>query len=124
MKMNTMLFVLAAVVCAAGVQAQAPSSDQGQAAAQTKEQKKAAWENGVKTDCSAEIATGGICAGKDFGTGLEKCLHKNRKKLSDGCRVAVHPHHKGMKGHKDGASTDGAQTGGATQQAPAATPQK
>ena len=121
MKRNTMLFVLAAVaLCAVGAHAQAPSSDQTQAAPQTKEQKKAAqkaaWENGVKTDCAAEIAEGGICAAKDFGTGLEKCLHQNRKKLSDGCKAAVRPHHK--KGSKDQKSGD--QTGG-TQQAPATT---
>ena len=69
----------------------------------TREQKKAAWESGVKTDCAAEIAEGGVCAGKDFGTGLEKCLHKNREALSNGCKVAVRPHRKGWKGHAAGA---------------------
>ncbi len=120
MKRNTMLFVLTAALCAVGAYAQAPNSDPAQAAPQTKEQKKAAhkaaWENGVKTDCAAEIADGGVCAGKDFDSGLEKCLHKNRKKLSDGCRTAIHPHRKDSKDKKGGAKT------GDTQQTPPATP--
>ena len=133
MKRNTMLFVLAAAaLCAvsARAQGQAANSDQAQTAqpqavqTQTKEQKKAAWENGVKTDCAAEIAVGGVCAGKDFGSGLEKCLHENRKTLSDGCKATVHPHHKHSKGQKSGAQTGDMQApAAAPQQAPAATPQ-
>ena len=124
MKQNALPFVLvAALFCAVGARAQGQTSntntspEQGQAASQTKAQKKAAWENGVKTDCAAEIASGGVCDGKDFGSGLEKCLHENRKKLSDGCKAAVHPHKKWKKGVK-GAKTDG------TQEAPAAAPQQ
>ena len=124
MKRETTLFMLAAaVLCAVGARAQgqAPSADQTpaapQTAPQTKEQKKAAWENGVKTDCAAEIAAGGVCAGKDFSTDLMKCLHQNRKKLSDGCKVAVHPH----KGSKDHKPAGGAQ---APASAPATTPQQ
>ena len=115
MKNTTLLLTLAAALCAVGARAQgkAPSADAGQS--QTKEQRKAAWENGVKTDCAAEIAPNGVCAGLDFGTGLDKCLHKNRKKLSDGCKAAVRPHRKGGK--------SGAKTGGAEQApAPAAAP--
>jgi hypothetical protein len=126
-----MTFALAAAAfCAAGAHAQDPASDQAPATSQsapagtpgaapkTKAEKKAAWENGVKTDCAAEIAAGGVCENKDFGTGLEKCLHENRKKLSDGCKAAVHPHHKGAKDKMKGAKTGG------TEQAPAAAPQQ
>jgi hypothetical protein len=105
------MLVLAAAAFAAGAraQAQAPASNAqptvsaDDVAAQKKATRNKAWENGVKTDCAAEIATGGVCAGKDFDTGLEKCLHANRKKLSDGCRVTLHPHRKGAKGKKDAA---------------------
>ena len=129
MKRMLMPFALAAAALfAVGAHAQAP--DQTPATPQaapasapkttppTKQQKKEAWENGVKTDCAAEIAAGGICAGKDFTAGLEKCLHENRAKLSDGCKAAVHPHHKGMKEKSKGAKTGG------TEQAPAAAPQQ
>ena len=133
MKRNIMMFVLvAAALCAVGAYAEdaAPSADKGQTATQTKDQtaqqkkdeRKAAWENGVKTDCAAEIAPGGVCAGKDFSTGLEKCLHKNRKKLSDGCKATVHHHNKGSKDKKSDAPADGAKAPAA--QAPAAAPQK
>lgn len=145
MKRNTMLFALAAaLLCAAGAFAQdpaptAPAAGQGQTTAQPSSQskdmksgknadKKAAWENGVKTDCAAEIADGGVCAGKDFGSGLEKCLHKNRSKLSDGCKAAVRPH-RGMKSKKGGKMEHGAKSGGAeqapvTNPAPAPAPQQ
>jgi hypothetical protein len=85
------------------------------AAPLTKEQKKAAWEANVKKACSAETADGGVCAGKDFDSGLEKCLQQNREadKLSDGCKAVVHAHHK--KGGKAGAQA------GDAQPAPAAT---
>ncbi len=121
MKRITMPLALAAALLGAAGAFAAPDSapdaaaapDQGQAAPKTKEQKKAAWENGVKADCSAEIATGGVCEGKDFASGLEKCLHQNRKKLSDGCNAAVRPHKMMKKGDKSGA-----------EKAPAATPEK
>jgi hypothetical protein len=120
MKANSMPFVLAAALfCAAGAAAQTPmsnmnansnvSSDQGQTAPMTKEQKKMEWENGVKADCAGEIAAGGVCADKDFGTGLEKCLHKNRRKLSDGCKAAVHPRRKMMKKGAKGAKPSDSQ---------------
>jgi hypothetical protein len=119
----TPLALAAALFCAAGARAQgqAPNAppdttvapEKGQAP-KTKEQKKMQWENGVKADCSAEIAAGGVCDGKDFGSGLEKCLQQNRKKLSDGCKAAVHP----RKKMKKGAKAEG------TEKAPAATPEK
>lgn len=123
MMRKTMTLLLAsALLCAVGARAQAPSSNPEQPqsperkpAPKTKDQMKTAWENGVKADCAAEIASGGVCGGKDFGTGLEKCLHKNRKKLSDGCKAAVHPHKKMKKG------ATGAK--GGTQEAPASAPQ-
>jgi hypothetical protein len=134
MKRNALPFLLvAALFCAVGAYAQGQtsntntntntnsSSDQSQAAAPDKAQKKAAWENGVKTDCAAEIATGGVCEGKDFSSGLMKCLHENRKKLSDGCKAAVHPHKKGKKA-ANGATQDAAPAA-APQQAPATNPQ-
>jgi hypothetical protein len=130
------LALAAAALFAAGAHAQTPAADQTPATTQsapastpkaapmTKQQKKESWENGVKTDCSAEIASAGICAGKDFSTGLEKCLHENRAKLSDGCKAAVHPHHKGMKDKSKGAKTGGMEQApaAAPQQTPAATP--
>jgi hypothetical protein len=125
MKRNALLFVFVAAFCAASAYAQdnqaaggdqSSSGDQQTPAPAGKSSKdaraakwKASFEAGVKKDCSAEIADGGICAGKDFGSGLEKCLHENRSKLSDGCKVTVrrHPGMKG-KGHhgdsKDGGS--------------------
>lgn len=117
MKRNALLFVFVAAFCAAGAYAQdqAPSTGSGQ----SMDAKKAAWESGVKKDCSAEIADGGICAGKDFSTGLEKCLHKNKSKLSDGCAATVHKRRGGGKGHKKSGS-DG--DSGASTTAPAPTP--
>ena len=107
MKRNTMLFAIAAAAfCAVGAHAQTPNQPQAAPAAAPaaapkmtpeQEQKKAAWQAGVKADCSVEIAAGGVCAGKDFSTGLEACLHKNHKALSAGCKVAVHPY----RGSKD-----------------------
>jgi hypothetical protein len=116
MKRNVLLFVFAAVFCAAGAYAQdqAPSTGSGQPTGA----KKAAWESGVKKDCSAEIADGGVCAGKDFSTGLEKCLHKNKAKLSDGCAATVHKHRGGGKGKKGGSDGDS----GASTPAPAPAP--
>lgn len=106
MKIKTLgLFVLAASFVAAGAMAQdnpapAGTPSAGQTGKMSKEQKKAEWEAGIKQDCAAEIGTGGVCAGKDFGSGLMECLHKNHKSLSDGCKVAVHKHHHGMMGKK------------------------
>ena len=116
MKRSALSFLfVTAFFCAAAARAQGQdgSTNMSQTVPKTKADKKAAWENGVKADCSAEIATGGVCEGKDFSSGLMKCLHENRKKLSDGCRAAVHPHKKGKK----------AATGG-TREAPAAAPQQ
>jgi hypothetical protein len=118
-----LLVIAAAALFAVGARAQdqAPATTPAAAPAttpatkQTKEQKKAAWEAGVKADCSAEIADGGICAGKDFTTGLEKCLHENRAKLSDACKATVHRHHKGAK-------TGGAAPGTTPAMTPATTP--
>ncbi len=98
MKRKFMSFVFAAAtLCAVGARAQTPGADQTQAApqaapmtkAQKEAKKKADWEAGVKTDCAAEIATGGVCAGMDFGSGLKECLEKNRKTLSDGCKATL-----------------------------------
>lgn len=130
MKRDSMLLALAAAAffaVGARAQGQAPSTDKAKPAAQDREQRKAAWENGVKTDCAAEIAQGGVCAGKDFGAGLEKCLHQNRKSLSDGCNAAVHPRRAGPRGrrgggNRDGAKTDGAKSDGAKTDAPAQAP--
>jgi hypothetical protein len=122
MNRYSMMFVVAAAFAAAGAYAQDQAPAAAPAAPQTKEQKKAAWEAGVKTDCAAEIADGGVCAGKDFSTGLEKCLHENSKKLSPGCKVAVHPHHK-HAGAKAPATNPAIPPGGTQpQQAPATTP--
>ena len=81
-----------------------------------------AWENGVKTDCSAEIASGGVCEGKDFSSGLEKCLHTNHKKLSDGCKAAVHPHMHAKKGMKGDSGAKPANSQAAPTSAPAQAP--
>ncbi len=133
MKLNKMLFVLAAsMLLAAGVRAQ-DSNNSGSmpaaapaAAPQTKAEKmaakKASWEAGVKQDCSAEIADGGVCAGKDFGTGLEKCLHMNRAKLSDGCKAVVHKHRPMHK--KPAATGDAAPMGDAPAAMPSSAPAK
>ncbi len=140
MKLNKMLFVLAAsMLLAAGVRAQdsnnsgsmpaaAPASAPDaapatapMAKADKKAAKKAAWEAGVKQDCAAEIADGGVCAGKDFGTGLEKCLHMNRSKLSDGCKAVVHKH-KPMHKKPAAAPMSDAAPAAAPASAPAATP--
>jgi hypothetical protein len=148
LKLNKMLFVLAAsMLLAAGVRAQdsnnsgsmpaaAPASAPAaapatapdaapatapMAKADKKAAKKAAWEAGVKQDCAAEIADGGVCAGKDFGTGLEKCLHMNRSKLSDGCKAVVHKH-KPMHKKPAAAPMSDAAPAAAPASAPAATP--
>jgi hypothetical protein len=140
LKLNKMLFVLAAsMLLAAGVRAQdsnnsgsmpaaAPASAPDaapatapMAKADKKAAKKAAWEAGVKQDCAAEIADGGVCAGKDFGTGLEKCLHMNRSKLSDGCKAVVHKH-KPMHKKPAAAPMSDAAPAAAPASAPAATP--
>jgi hypothetical protein len=118
MRFDPKPFVLvAALVCAAGARAQgqAPAADKAKTAPQTQEQKKAVWADGVKTGCAVEIAPGGVCAGMDFDSGLEKCLHQNRKKLTAGCRAAIYPRHKKSKDQKNGAKTG-------ESQAPAATP--
>jgi hypothetical protein len=119
MNRNTLLFALAAaavIAAAPRAEAQSTAPARGESSPQTKEQRKEAWENGVKTDCAVEIAPGGVCDGKDFSSGLEKCLQENRKKLSDGCKAAVHPHHKHAKKTPAGAPAGG------TEQAPAQTP--
>ncbi len=45
-----------------------------------------AEEDAVRAACSVEIAK---CPGTDFGTGLLKCLGKNGKSNSDGCKAAL-----------------------------------
>jgi hypothetical protein len=113
MKRNALMFVLAAALAAAGTRAraQAPAANgqsaapAGDAAAQKKAEQNKSWENGVKAGCSGEIAAGGVCAGKDFSTGLKKCLHENRKKLSDGCNAAIYPHKKGAPSRKAAAAS-------------------
>jgi len=134
MKRIALLFVAVAAFTAVGARADDMAGTKPDAGAQTMKEtkesreakRKAAWENGVKTDCAAEIGSGGVCEGKDFGTGLEKCLNSktNRKKLSDGCRVAVRHHkeheHKGKeKKHHDKGGDDSSQ---APAPAPAAAP--
>lgn len=109
MKLSALPFVLvAALFCAAGAGAQGDASNtntstnQGSPAPQTKAQKmaekktqrKEEWEKRVKDGCSAETADGGVCAGKDFSSGLLKCLRMNRKKLAEGCKDALYPRKK------------------------------
>lgn len=118
--MTTTLIFAAALFCAssAGADDMAPNAAPGQTqpsapeqtpATGTRSSKKTAWENSVRADCSAEIGPGGLCENKDFDSGLERCLHKNRSKLSDSCKSAVHPHmhnkkaRKGVKGEDTGA---------------------
>jgi hypothetical protein len=109
--MTTTLIFAAALFCAAGASADdampngAPNQSQpgtpATAPLQHDNTKKEAWESKVRQDCSAEIASGGVCEGKDFDSGLEKCLHKNRSKLSDSCKNATHPHMHGKKVRKE-----------------------
>lgn len=118
--MTTTLIFAAALFCASGAAADetAPNAAPGQTqpsapeqapAPGAKESKKAAWEGKVRNDCAAEIAPGGVCENKDFDSGLEKCLRKNRAKLSDACKNATHPRvhnkkaKKGMKSEKGSA---------------------
>jgi hypothetical protein len=118
LNLNKTLFVLAAfATLAVGARAddpsmpppdQAPSApaaapasgDQGMA----KPDHKGEWKQMLKDACSTEIADGGICAGKDFGTGLDKCLERHRRseKMSDGCKKAVRKHRRHwMHAHRD-----------------------
>jgi len=108
LNLNKMLFVLAAVaMLAAGARADDPSmppSDQAPSApaaapasgdqGMAKPEHKGEWKEMLKDACSAEIADGGVCAGKDFGAGLEKCLerHRHSDKESMGCKKAVRKH--------------------------------
>jgi hypothetical protein len=47
-------------------------------------------DNAAKQACSAEIAADN-CTDMDIGTGLIKCLDKNRTSLSDACQAALKP---------------------------------
>ena len=49
-------------------------------------QKLTARRDELKSACQSDIDAD--CKGMDFGTGLAKCLHENRKKLSDTCKGA------------------------------------
>lgn len=91
--MKRPLIALTLALCAAGARAQSPAP-----ASTEKPAAKPTWQDSLKTACAAELAPGGVCAGLDFDTGLEKCLHQNRKKLAPACRTALRP---GRKGGKD-----------------------
>lgn len=135
--MTTTLIFAAALLCAsragaddaapnaapnaAPMQAQ-PSAPEQTPAPGTKETKKTAWEGKVRSDCAAEIGPGGVCERLDFDTGLEKCLHKNRMKLSDSCKSAVHPRMHGKKAKKATKSEEGGMKPAETQGAPNAAP--
>ena len=57
----------------------------------------------VKAACQSDIDAN--CKGKEFGTGLAKCLHHNRKSLSDACKAAMKKGHgKGDTGKEDGGT--------------------
>lgn len=109
--MTTTLIFAAALFCASGAAADesmpagAPNqSEPGTPAAAPvahDNSKKEAWESKVRQDCSAEIGPGGVCERMDFDSGLEKCLHKNRSKLSDSCKNATHPHMRSKKMKKE-----------------------
>ncbi|HXT01261.1 MAG TPA: hypothetical protein VN915_11335 [Elusimicrobiota bacterium] len=135
--MTTTLIFAAALFCASGAAADdsmpngAPNQSQPGSpvttpATGTKNSKKEAWESKVRADCSAEIGQGGICENKDFDSGLEKCLHKNRSKLSDSCKNATHPRMHGKKMKKGAINEDTgakpAQSQGAPNSAPAQAP--
>jgi hypothetical protein len=139
LNLNKMLFVLAAAVLCAGVaRADNPmpsGSDQTQAApaaapaagGDAAPMKKGDWKAMLKDACSAEIADGGVCAGKEFGSGLEKCLERHRAKESDGCRKAVRRHrrhwmHKQQEMHKDGDTSSAPAAAPADAPAPAPAP--
>jgi len=111
--MTTTLIFAAALFCAGGAAADdstpmgTPADAQPAAPAKhDANSKKAAWEGKVRAECSAEIGSGGVCEGKDFDSGLEKCLHKNKAKLSDSCKNATHPHMHGKKAKKEMKSED------------------
>lgn len=130
--MTTTLIFAAALFCASGAAADdsmpngAPSQSEpgtpATAPVSHDTTKKAAWENKVRNDCAAEIGPGGVCEQLDFDSGLEKCLHKNRSKLSDSCKNATHPRMHGKK-EKKGAihESDGAKPAN-SQEAPTSAP--
>ena len=135
--MTTTLIFAAALFCASGAaaddsmpngapnQAQ-PGSPVAAPVKGDKNSKKEAWESKVRSDCAAEIGPGGVCERMDFDSGLEKCLHKNKAKLSDSCKNATHPHMHGKKEKKGMKTEEGsakpANSQGAPNSAPAEAP--
>lgn len=132
MKLNEMLFVLAAsALFAVGARAQdtaapspAPTAPTAAPADQGQTDKKMDWKANIKDVCSAEIADGGVCAGKDFGAGLERCLDHHEHKLSKDCRKAVRRHrrHWHHSHHDHGGDKGAAQPAAAPAPAPDAAP--
>lgn len=126
--MNKMLFVLAAVAAFAVAARAQTGADQSPAPAAAPAaapadgaampDHKGEWKDKLKEACSTEIADGGVCAGKDFGAGLEKCLERHQRKLSDGCRKAVRKHRR----HWQHWHHDGDKHGDKPAAAPAAAP--
>ncbi len=51
-------------------------------------QERQALNDAVKQDCAAEIKAD-KCESMDIGTGLLKCLAKDRASLSDACKAAI-----------------------------------
>jgi hypothetical protein len=66
--------------------------------------------NGVKKACSSDISSD-KCTGLDIGTGLLKCLEKNRKSLSDGCKAEL-KRIRGKRGGGKGMGKGGQGKGG------------
>ncbi|MEK7234852.1 MAG: hypothetical protein AAB268_13635 [Elusimicrobiota bacterium] len=58
-------------------------------------------DDAVKQACSAE--TDANCKGMALGTGLLKCLHKNKKTLSEGCKTVLHANREARKAKQGSA---------------------
>jgi hypothetical protein len=75
-------------------------------------QKYAEQDKAVKDACAKEIEAD-KCTGMDIGTGLLKCLHKNKKTLSDGCKAKLKEEHEMHPGKGKGGKGGEAPAGGA-----------
>jgi hypothetical protein len=77
-------------------------------ACKSRVEKYQANDSAVKQACSGDI-TNGKCTGLDIGTGLLKCLGKERKTLSEGCKTELKSLHqqKGGKGMGKGGQGKG-----------------
>lgn len=67
--------------------------------------------NGVKQACSSDISSD-KCGGLDIGTGLLKCLGKNRKTLSAGCKSEL----KSIRGKRGGKAMGKGKGGGQSEE--------